>query len=233
MKDLNLIPKSYYLKKRKNEKRRIKILTAFLLSIVVVSVIIFPMYYKLNLQKQIDRIQNEVEETTGYKINQQKLDDINQKLAILEKEADKLSKNTFSSIKLIDKIRDSIPKKLFITDLSITNKNDGTVVINLVGNSSTEDDIVAFLYHLRKDDFFDNIYISSIQKIQTESAVKTPSASAPNSLSVKTNNKTNAKVKPKNNKLSVKSAANKNLTNTINKNLESYNFDMSMNFIIK
>ncbi|HEY9061237.1 MAG TPA: PilN domain-containing protein [Pseudobacteroides sp.] len=227
MKDLNLIPKSYYLNKRKKEKKKLIFLSAFLLGFAIIAAVAYPVYTKLKLKAQLEDIQKGVETTTGYKVNQDKLADANMRFLNLKTESEKLSMYSFSSIKVIEKIRQSMPKKLFISDFSITNKNDGNVNILLIGNSASEDDIVSFLYSLRKDNFFDNIYISSIQKTQTTQNIKSVIATP---LPGAAKNKKNSTAKAKNTGSQANDQA---LSTEANETIVSYNFDMTLNYLIK
>ncbi|KNY26706.1 Fimbrial assembly family protein [Pseudobacteroides cellulosolvens ATCC 35603 = DSM 2933] len=228
LKDLNLIPKSYYQNKKKKEKKKLIFLSVFLLSFVVIVSVAYPVYTKMRLNAQLNDLKKKVEDTARYKINQDKLAEANLKFFNLKTESEKLSKYSFSSINVIERIAQFMPKKLFITDFSIGNRNDGNVNIALKGNCASEEDIVTFLYSLRKDKFFDNIYISTIQKIG-ETSNSTPSTPAPMSTPVK-NKKITANSKAKN--IAIPATQNA-LSAQVVETTVSYSFDMSLNYTVR
>jgi hypothetical protein len=226
LKDLNLIPKSYYIYKKKKERKKLIFLSAFLLSSAIILSVVFPLYTRLKLKAQLEDIQKKVEITTNFKVNQDRLTDANMKFSNLSKESERLSKYSFSSIKVIEKIRQSMPKKLFISDMSIANRNNGNVDILLMGSCASEDDIVSFLYTLRKDNFFDKIYISSIQKTETSPNIiyATPTP-VPAKNQKNTKSKTTKKPDINTNKQDLKTPDSETTV--------SYKFDMTLNYAIK
>ncbi len=164
MKDLNLIPKSYILAKRRKVKRARTIITAAICIIIVAVCVIIPLFLKHNLQKQLNAANLKVEETSGYKISQQRLDNIKQKYSERETIANGLAKYGLSAVTLLEKIEKGVTEKLFITNLDVGGEGGDKVQVSLVGIAATEDDIASFVLHLREDKYYSDIFISSIKK---------------------------------------------------------------------
>jgi len=216
VKDINLIPKSYYLKKEKRGKRIIIGVSVFFISIVATFAICVPLYVKAQLQKEMNTLVDEVMKTTGYKANQDNLEQIKMIFNEREQNAKELNKNTFSALEILAQIEKSMPAKLFITDISLANESDGNVSIILSGNCATQEDIASFLYYLRKNKYFKDIYISSINK---------------NELGQVLTQATPTPTKTKKSKLKRKVTV--STTPTVNYDTEYYNFNMSLSYEIQ
>lgn len=164
MKDINLVPKSYLLAGQRKIKRVRKIITVITGSIIIALCVIIPLSYKYSLQKQLDTINMSIEETSGYKTAEQKLQEIKQRCSERENTANGLAGSGISTIALLGRIEKVIPWRLFITKLNAGSDNGGKVRVTLTGISATEDDIASFAFYLREDNYFSDIVISSVRK---------------------------------------------------------------------
>lgn len=216
MKDINLIPRSYYLKKEKRGKRIIIGVSVFFISIVATFAIGVPLYVKAQLQNEVNTLVNDVMKTTGYKANQENLDRIKMTFNEREQNAKALNKNTFSALELLAQIEKAMPAKLFITNFSLANEGDGNVSLILSGNCATQEDIASFLYYLRKNKFFKDIYISAINKNESDQVLIKATPTPTKTKKTRLNRKVTVTPTP-----------------TFNLDTEYYNFNMSLSYEIQ
>ncbi len=174
MKDLNLIPKSYILARHKKAKRVRTVMVAVLCSMAAAVCIAVPLFLKLNLQKQVNEINMKIEASNGYRITQERLNDIKERYNEREKTAGDLEKYEFSAVSLLKGIESGVPEKLFISSLNVGSENEGKVQITLAGTCATEDDVASFVNHLRKDNYYSDIIISSLKKISLVQSSPSP-----------------------------------------------------------
>ena len=118
MKDLNLIPKSYYLKKKEKKKRIIRALLTFAAMIIVLLAFAFPYVLKYDLNKKIATLKSlQVENSTGSDLGvRSQLSEIGRLSKERQKEAtkiDELLKGATLSM-ILEKIEASKPDKLFL-----------------------------------------------------------------------------------------------------------------------
>jgi len=182
LKDINLVPKSYLLAGRRKIKRLGTIIGVITGSIIIAACVIIPLFYKYSLQKQLDTINNGIEETTGYKTAEQKFKEILKRYSDRESIANGLDGKGLSAVTLLEKIEKGVPEKLFITKLNVGSENENKVRITLTGISATEDDIASFVLHLREGNYFSDIVISSVKRTTTQESPSSVNALLKNTI---------------------------------------------------
>lgn len=168
MKDLNLIPRSYILEKRKRIKRFYNILAISGIVIVIACMVIFPlgMRYKLILQK--NALDRQVKETNNYVAIEKQMNTVQELYKLREDEGNKLEESGIDVKSVFEGIEKALPEKLFITSFGVGN-NAGASQVTLSGIASSEDDIATFVKYMREDGHFKNVLVSGLNKMQAQS----------------------------------------------------------------
>lgn len=172
MKDLNLVPKSYILQKKKRTKRLYYGLLGVIIVIFFAVFITIPVLIKHNLQKRLEVLEMYIKETNRYiEIEEQLL-----VLKILcgqrEDEAKRLSKLGMDIVTVMERVEKCAPEKLFILSFNVSSNQNGSVEISLNGISESEDEIATFANYLRKDGYFSNVDIKAVNKVLTLDSAK-------------------------------------------------------------
>src|SRR4026209_1146255 len=101
---------------------------------------------KLDKEKQVVQLKEQVKQVSDFEIRKKVLEDKNRII-------DELEKSRVGPVKVLDHVSQSLePLKLWLVKVAVT-AND----IELEGRAATNDDVVEFVNNLRRTDYFSNI----------------------------------------------------------------------------
>ncbi|MCR4434246.1 MAG: PilN domain-containing protein [Clostridiales bacterium] len=170
MKDLNLIPKSYILEKKKAAKRVYMAVGAAAACVLLLVMIGGPLGLKYSLKAQRDSLEAKIMATDNYVAMENQFNRINNMYKMREEEGKKLSRYGIDVPAIIDSIEKATPEKLFFTNLSVRTDNNGSVLVTLTGISSSMEDIASFVNKIRTDGCFGSVTIGAVNKEAAASA---------------------------------------------------------------
>lgn len=171
LKDLNLVPKSYYQKKKDKKKKIIKRFLIYLGIIAFAGAFAFPFVIENNLNKEVMKLRTQQHDTSGASGMRIQLNEINRLVKDRETEAGKIN-NVVVGFKLstiIEKIEVSKPEKLFLVNTSYTADIIDEKSISLSGIALGEYDISKFIINLKKSNLFKNITLKGLTKLDNGS----------------------------------------------------------------
>lgn len=182
MKDLNLIPKSYILKKKQKRKKVLLIISVFFISIIFIAVVAAPIKIKMDLQARKNSLDKNIKSMSGYIDLEKQLNAIEDIYNKRLEEGNNVNNSGINVAESIEKIEAVIPKKLFVTSFSAGSSKDGEELITLIGVAQTENEVASFVNRLRKDSYFKSVVITSVVKTGAVSAAgaKTGVSEVPN-----------------------------------------------------
>ncbi|MDQ2085289.1 PilN domain-containing protein [Herbivorax sp. ANBcel31] len=162
MKDINLVPKSYIQKKkRKSEIIQFSIIGVIIVSIFLVHIFI-PVLTKRNLNNRIEILKTQINEMNTYIEIKEEYKIIESMYNQRKATAENLSSVGLDSLKIIERIEESVPEELFIISFSIDNISSKEKVVSLLGVCESYDDIASFANYLKKHKSFSDVYILNV-----------------------------------------------------------------------
>jgi hypothetical protein len=173
MKDINLIPKSYFNEKKK-KKKKIYIINIVVISILLVSLaFVIPLSRYFKYKNELKVATKKAEETSGYVDKTKILDEFH---SIYDKRKDiaaSILNIDNMEIDLFEEIEKTRPENIFVMNYKMTgeSKNNRTLVITCISNS--EDEVIVFLNNLRKEVIFKDVLLTSINLMTSESQKST------------------------------------------------------------
>jgi hypothetical protein len=171
LKDLNLIPQSYILVKRKATMKLYTTLAYAGVFIVIAAMIVLPIGVRVTLQWKMSKLEQQVNETSNYMQTEKQfsfIEDLyNQRL----KEGNSIGKSGVNIKKVIGAIEMSSPERLYIKDFSTADSLNGTVEISLNGVAASEDEVASFVQYLRDSKCFNKVIITSVRKMTGSAAL--------------------------------------------------------------
>ncbi len=169
MKDLNFIPKSY-IQAKVNRKRKVLIVLVFSLSFFLLSsMICIPFITKINLEKERDKLLQEVKYSSNYEAVEKQFNSIKKSFDKRLENGQKMSALGEDITYLIRKIEKASPDRLFFMNLNLTAGFDSSS-ISLSGLADSEDAIATFISYIRKDGYFNDITLKNVNKDSSSEA---------------------------------------------------------------
>ena len=161
MKDLNLIPKSYLLIRKNKIKKAYLSFLILVIGFILAVAYITPTIYQMNLKRDMQLLQDQVNQSSSYVAIENKFNSLVQAVGIREQEGKNLSiiHSDFSAI--LSNIENAAPDKLFIETMTTSNENNNPT-INLKGSADNEYTVASFVRNIIDDGYFKDIQIKSI-----------------------------------------------------------------------
>ncbi|TYQ13352.1 UNVERIFIED_CONTAM: fimbrial assembly protein PilN [Acetivibrio alkalicellulosi] len=162
MKDLNLVPKSY-IEKKKRKAEWVYITIVVIIMLGVFSAFTYhPYTTKNNLNKSIKTLETQINSTRMYLQIEEEFNVLKKIYNDRVEEANKIFNIGINYIDVINSIERSMPEKLFIVSLSTETNSKGDTVVSLLGICESYDDIASFVRHLKEDNLFSDVYLTTV-----------------------------------------------------------------------
>ncbi|MEN8907076.1 MAG: PilN domain-containing protein [Clostridiales bacterium] len=165
MKDINLIPKSYFDAKKKKKRKVYISIGIFMFCIVFILAFVIPIVKQKTYETHLKKITEKAEKTSGYIDKTNVLDEFHQIYNDRKDVASKIFTFNNNEIKLFKNIEDSRPENVFIMSYKMSgeSKEERILILNCI--SDNEEEVITFIANLRENEFFNKISISSLNKM--------------------------------------------------------------------
>jgi Tfp pilus assembly protein PilN len=173
LKDLNLIPKSYYLEYTKKKKRLYITAGITIFAGFMVLAVALPLFWRYNLKMQRDSYENMVKQTMSYVETEKQLGLLRKMYEDRQGEADRMLGRMEDMSAVFEAVEAAVPEKVFFLIMNVKTEDAEGMTVLLNGISPTMDGIATFADKIRKDGFFDDVAIDNISSDvlrETESA---------------------------------------------------------------
>jgi hypothetical protein len=166
LKNLNLVPKSYYLEKRQKKNRILNIFVFFIAASIVSFAVAYPLMLKQKYTIELRNQKNEYDTYMLHLVVKKQYDQI--KSMFTERET--LSKKIEESIPInkysmvLEKIEISKPEKLFVVSLIFDHTSNGIYSVSMSGTAFTEIEVSDFILNLKRNKIFHNVKLNSLSK---------------------------------------------------------------------
>lgn len=168
LKDLNLVPKSYFQKKKKKKKIVFYSIFSMVIVATVVVVALIPILKIRDLKSRVTSMALRAKEISGYLETEAEFSTLKSLYLQRENEATRLLGDDLDVLRTIEKLESYLADKIFIQSLSISKGKGGQAEISIRGIASSEEEIATFYDYVHKDEFFGDIFISTVSSMQTE-----------------------------------------------------------------
>jgi Tfp pilus assembly protein PilN len=167
LKDLNLVPKSYFNKRRK--RRKIVFYSIFSVIVIVILVVItlIPLLKVRDLKSKLADLELKSKEIRGYLDVEEEFNTLKSLYLQRENEAVRLLGSNLDVLNIIEKLESYLPDKIFIQNMNVNKVQSGRAEISIRGIAKSEEEIAAFYNYVSNDKFFSSMYISAINNMQT------------------------------------------------------------------
>lgn len=169
MKDLNLVPKSYILQKKRKEKKLYYSIIGVIFAVFLAVFVTLPILIKQNHQYRFNMLDMYIKETNNYLEIEKEFKTLEGLCLQREEAAGNLAKMGTSMVTLMERVERCAPKRLFIMNFTVNSTNIGEVEVLLSGVSASQDEIASFVNHLRKDNYFSSVEITVVNRAVTNS----------------------------------------------------------------
>lgn len=180
MKDINLVPKSYFLKRKKRKKIVFYSIFSVVVAVVLALVALLPIFQIQSLKNRLTYFDLKAKETNGYIQTENEFNAFKSLYMQRENEANRLSKSGVDMLKIIEKLESYMPDKIFIKSMLVSIGENGKAEITIRGNAASEKEIASFGDHISKDGYFSSINIRTVTSIKTSRVEKDNSKSQNN-----------------------------------------------------
>lgn len=170
MKDLNLVPKSYYINKKRKQMRLYSILFVVIYLVLVGVLTVTPLLTKKTLNEKLKLLEEKVNDINLDMQKKAQFEYIKGLVNTRELEAARLSRKGVNLLTILEKIEQSMPERMFVMNFKTTNSAVNDIEIMLTGSAASEIDIAAFISRIRKEGYFTGADIISVNKVSVNSA---------------------------------------------------------------
>lgn len=162
MKDLNLIPKNYFIDKKNKIKKAYLSILILCLGFIAVAVYLMPTIYEMNLKSEKSLLEQKVTETKKYGISLKEFNYLKQAVEAREEEGKLLSQKQLNMLEIINAIERASPDKLFIQKFDTKGDAESDVSVTLTGVAENEETIASFISNLKDDWYFKKVGIGTV-----------------------------------------------------------------------
>ena len=162
LKDLNLIPKNYFVTKKEKAKKAYLSVLIFIVVAAFAAIYIAPTVYESNLRSEKISLEKKIEETNGYVVYQKDFNILKQAVEAREQEAVLLSKKQLNITGIVAAIEKASPEKLFIQKFDTAGEDESDVKVTLKGVAENEETIASFISNLKDEAYFKEYGLSTI-----------------------------------------------------------------------
>jgi Tfp pilus assembly protein PilN len=162
LKDLNLIPKNYYVKKKEKAKKAYLSVLIIIAAAALSAAYITSVLLERELESDKSVLQKKVEETYSYVVYQNDFSKLKQAVEVREKEAEALSGKRLNLTGIVAAVEKASPEKLFVKKFDSNGEDDSDVKVTLTGIAENEDTIASFIRNLKEEAYFKEYSLSAI-----------------------------------------------------------------------
>jgi Tfp pilus assembly protein PilN len=166
LKDLNLIPKNYFIEKKNNTKKAYLSILILCIGFVVAAVYIVPSVNEYNLKIEKNSLEQQVIETSDYVTLDKEFNSLKQAIEAREQEGTLLSQKQLNQLAIVNAIEAASPEKLFIQKFDTSGEEESDVKVSLTGVAENEETIASFIRNLIDDAYFKEVGLASVIKEQ-------------------------------------------------------------------
>lgn len=188
MKDINLVPKSYILKKKRHKMIIFYSIFSVVVAVALTFVILLPIFKIQSLKSTLTYYELKAKEASKYIETKNEFDMFKSIYLKRENEANRLSKSGVDMLKIIERLESYLPDKIFIQNLLVSTGENGKAEITIKGNAFSEKEIASFSDQISKDGYFSGINIRNVTRLQTARGEKDNSNSQNSSKDQKESN---------------------------------------------
>ena len=170
MKDLNLVPKSYYINIKRKQRRLYYILFGLIYLALIAFLTVTPVLTKKNLIEKLNLLEDNANEATLKMQRKVQFEYIKELVDMRELEAVRLSHHGVNLLTILEKIELNMPERMVVLNFKTSNTTENDVEIMLTGSAASENDIAAFISRLRKEGYFSGADIVSVSKVSVNSS---------------------------------------------------------------
>jgi len=159
MKEINLIPREYFYKKKRNAR----LFAGLTLTILVLALML---YFYMTAQKNVQALESQIKNyddvVTEYNILKNKLEKMEKSEETVRKRLkvlDEISSEEIMPTEVIELIKESMPQDVYLTNLNYTSSDVSLICVAKTASSVTE-----FYVELGKHVKFYNVTLSPITK---------------------------------------------------------------------
>lgn len=171
MKDLNLVPKSYYAKKKEKKRKLYYIIFGVIFVLCFGYFAISPLVTKNSLNQKLGELDSKGREINAYNETIVQFNTIKEMVNQRETEAVGLASKGIDVLTIIEKIEANMPDKMFVLNFIALAGKSNDAEIMLKGSSVSEDDIAAFVSRIRDEGYFSGVDIISVNKSSSKSSI--------------------------------------------------------------
>lgn len=178
MKDINLIPKHYINSKKRRSKKAVGLFFALILVVIITAAIGYPLWMKHDLMEQNEDILEQVKESSSYIEVEKQFNLVkglyNQRIDL----GSKLRIYGTSLTGILDKLESEAPVGLFIVTLNTSGSESSAneISVSISGIARSQADVATYISNLRRNGYFSNIFLSSININSSQSSQDSSSA---------------------------------------------------------
>lgn len=174
LKDLNLVPKSYILQRRKKVKRIYTFVIVSLMTGFLAISITIPALMKYSLNQKLAVLELKVKQSLRYREINAQFNTVLDIFKSREEEGKRLSDTGIQPLLVIRELEKCVPESLYIKSFSYYNDVSKNFTVSLNGISESEENVAKFVKNINKNDMFTKVRINSINLIYTQSVVINP-----------------------------------------------------------
>lgn len=163
MKDLNLVPKSYILKRK---KRKTMVFYSFFSLVIVAAIaviVLMPVLKIQSLKSRVVFLELNAKEISKYTSIEREFNVLKNMYLQRENEAKRLSYSGIDLLTIIEKLESYLPERIFIQSIVANNQSE----ITIRGIAAAEEEIATFSEYISKDEYFSSIKIKSLNSKHT------------------------------------------------------------------
>lgn len=162
LKDLNLIPKNYFVIKKEKTKKAYLSVLIFVAAAALSAAYIVPTLFESRLKDEKVLLEKRIQETNSYVVYQKDFDKLKQAVEAREKEAEALSGKRLDIAGIVAAVEKASPEKLFVQKFDSTGEDESDVKVTLKGIAENEETIVSFIRNLMDQAYFKEYALSTI-----------------------------------------------------------------------
>ena len=162
MKDLNLIPKNYYVEKKNKIKKAYLSILILCIGVVAVAVYLVPTIQEKNLKSEKAALEQKVSESKDYINTENEFNTLKQAIEVREQEVKQLGQKKLDLMGIFNAIEAASPEKLYILKFDTTGDDEASVEVKLGGIAEDEETIASFVRNLYDDAYFKEIGLAAI-----------------------------------------------------------------------
>lgn len=167
MKDLNLVPKSYFQKRRQRKKIIFYCLFSAVIAVAIAVIMLMPVLKIQNLRSRLASLDLRAKETSMYIETENEFNAVKSIYLQRENEAKRLAKSGLDMLTIIEKLESYLPDRIFIQNISVGKGKSDQVDISIRGIAGSEEEIATFYDYVSKDGYFNSIRIGAVSNLQT------------------------------------------------------------------